>query len=219
MASANCRPVTLEEYGEIKQNIKDGMWAYVTMGGSYPRFDPGFRLEIVRWKDMPKAPPRPLGLEIANAPDTWPGGLHTDRPSARSGFIYQDRGAYDSDKGITIIRIHKFEDIGPDDPTPYLYTQGDLAFEFRASRYRESRTGPSKDGPKLISQCMAIFVIEDSIKRSMASAKCRSLSPEEYEALKQNIKDGMWVLEAPKAPEFRIEFVDRAEQVSALTVN
>jgi hypothetical protein len=215
---AKCPRLASGEYQDLKRNIKKGMWALETRGGGHLRFVPDFRLEFVGdMKDVPKMPPRPSDLDVANSVVAASDRPRMSEPGDSSGFVYEENGAHNSDKDITIIRVHKFEDIGPDDPTPYICSQGDLVFEFRASRYREWRMEPSKDGPKLMSPHMATFVIEDSIKQGLVRANCRSLAPDEYQELKQNIKDGMWATEVSayslrSVPEFRIEFVDRAEE-------
>lgn len=202
-----------EEYQELRQNIRDGVLALVTRGGDHFRYTPQFRAEFVDVeKDIPKPPPRPLDPNIA------PTLIPSERPALGNNknitFVYEDFGAHDAEKGITIKRIHKFEEISIDEPMPYLYSQDDLAFEFRASTYREWRVQPDQNGAKLVRPHKATYVIEESIRLGLARAKCRGLNTEEHQRLKQNIQDGMWVAETRDGralvdvPDFRLEFVN-----------
>jgi hypothetical protein len=89
-------------------------------------------------------------------------------------------------------------------------------FEFRAATYREWRILPNMGAGKLLRPHTATYVIEESIKQGMMRAKRRPLIAEEYHAVRQNIKDGMWVAETRDGrslrdiPDFRLEFVDAA---------
>ena len=78
------------------------------------------------------------------------------------------------------------------------------------------------DGPykgKLWNPHTARYVIEESIKQGLMEANCPSLHAEEYQELKQYIKDGMWVVETINGytlryiSDFRLEFVNCVKDV------
>jgi hypothetical protein len=202
---------------ELKRNIKDGMLALVTGGGFRFRSVPNFVVEFLdNAREMPRLPPRPTNV------DDVPGATISHEPLMLGGkkdieFIYEDYGAQDTARGITITSIRKFEDIGFDDPVPYIFTQGDFIFEFRASQYREWRL--ASDGPlkgKLMRPHTATYVIEESIKKGINKT---SVQPAEYAELKERIRDGMWVAETREeralreVPNFRLEFVKYVKDV------
>jgi len=202
---------------EFKRNIKDGMLALVTRGGFHLRVVPNFRVEFVdSTREVPRRLPRPTNV------DDVPAASISHQPLVLGDkqyieFVYEDYGAHDAVKGITITSIHKFEEVSFDDPMPYIYSQGNVIFEFRASRYCEWRLAP--DGPlngKFVRHHTATYVIEESIKQGMIRANC---PPAEYQELKHYIKDGMWVAETRDGgarrdiPDFRLEFVNCVKDV------
>jgi hypothetical protein len=202
------RPLSSGEFQELKRAIRDGMLALVTRGGEYFRRVPDFRIEFIdAARKIPKVPSRP-----ENPASVVAGSLNEGQLALGDNnnieFVYEDYGAHDADKGITITRISKFEEITPDAPMPYRYSQGRLVFEFRASTYREW------DGEKRARPHTATYVIDESIRQGATKANCGPLSAKEYQELRQNIKDGMWVAETMDGrvldPHFRLEFVESA---------
>ena len=158
LARTKRQSIPLGEYQDLKKTIRDGMLALTTRGGYLFRFIPDFRLEFGDTEeDIPKRPPRPSdpGTVIAASLSEKPLTLGDKKDIE---FVYQDYGAHDTEKEITITRIHKFEDISFDDPMPYIYSCGDLVFEFRATTYCEWRIQPNKGAP--LRQHTATYVIE-----------------------------------------------------------
>jgi hypothetical protein len=200
---------------EFRRTLKDGLLASVTRGGVCLRTVPNFLVEYVgSARDVPKRPPHPSNLDAVAAASISEQRLALGDKKDNQ-FVYEDSSAHDADKGITITSIRKFEEISFDDPMPYIYSQGDQIFEFRAAKYREWRLAP--DGPfkgKLVRPHTATYVIEESIKQGMMKANSAAA---EYHELKQNIKDGMWVVETRGGsalrdiPDFRLEFVNRTK--------
>jgi hypothetical protein len=207
--------LSAQEYQELKTNIADGMLAFCTSGGEYFRYVPDFRLGFVALdRDVPDPPPRPSEpynlIVKGSAESPLSLGDHKD-----VGFVFEHAGVRDPENDIVITRISKFEEISFDDPRPYIYSQGSLAFEFRASKYREWKMTVENGVEKIIHPHTATYVIEESIEQGLRSSG-RSLTPDQHQQLMKNIREGMWAIETSEvilrsAPDFRLEFVRSAK--------
>jgi hypothetical protein len=216
---AGCRSVLVPKYQDLKGAIAEGMLALSTRGGYHFRFIPDFQVKFVdTWTDVPRRPPRPLDPNTVTAASLSEKLLSLG-DKKNIAFVYEQYEAHDAERNITITRLNRFEDSRIDDPGPYRYSDRDLVFEFRASIYREWRTQLNENAAKMLRPHTATYVIEDSIKEAVTKEKRRSLAAEGYLALRQNIKDGMWVAETTGGrslrdiPDFRLEFVDTAMDV------
>lgn len=208
---------SLKLYPDMRRSMGEGMLALTSRGGDRFRSTPDYRVEFVDGpKGVPMQPPRPTDPATAIAAT-----ISEERLSLGDkkdiGFVYEDYGAQNAEIGVTITRIHKFEDISIDDPVPYIYSQKGLEFEFRALQYREWRKVTYFNKERLGRQHTATYIIEASIKQGMQDANCRPLTAAEYQTLRQTIKAGMWAAETndggslKAVPDFRLEFVDEAD--------
>jgi hypothetical protein len=209
LAAAKCS-ASQERYQELKQDILDGMWCLATQGGYRFRFVPDFRVELAASPDaVPKHRQRPASTDHLKSASFFE-DMSALREHRNNSFVFEDRGAHDADRNITIKHIAKFE--SADDTRTYVYSQDDVTFEFRASQYREFRRMLVQQVEKLLWPLVGTFVIESSIRKGMIEAKCPPLTPEAYQELKRNIRDGIWEAEAlgeiKDVPDFRFEFVE-----------
>ena len=216
LAEAKHQSLALEKYEALKKKISDGMLVLCTQGGDYFRFVPDFHLEFVEFeKNVPAQPPRPLSFENLTTYGAFESPLSL-RHHRDIGFIYKHSSARDSEKSIEITRISKFEEITFNDQMHYIYMQGNLEFEFRASAYRKWLTKPKTiNGRKIVWPHMATYVIEESIEQGLR-ARGRHLIGDEFQRLIENIREGLWAIETRcgeslhYVPDFRLEFVRSA---------
>lgn len=208
--------LSAQEYQDLKKNIGDGMLVLCTSGGEYFRSVPDFRLGFVELdRDVPDPPPRPsepYDLIVKGSAES-PLSLGDHKGG---GFVYEHACVRDPENDIAITRISKLEEISFDDPMPYIYSQGSLAFEFRASTYREWQMIVEDGNEKIRRPHTATYVIEESIEQGLR-ASGRSLTPDQTQQLMKNIREGMWAIETSGdalryAPDFRLEFVRTATE-------
>jgi hypothetical protein len=207
--------LSAQEYQDLKKNIGDGMLVFWTSGGDYFRYVPDFRLGFVEFeRDVPDPPPRPskpYNLIVRGSAES-PLSLGDQRGG---NFVYEHACVRDPESGVAIMHISKLEEISFDDPKPYIYSQGSLAFEFRASKYREWQMTVDDGVEKIIHPHTATYVIEESIEQGLR-ASGRSLTSDQHQQLMKNIRKGMWAIETNGgalryAPDFRLEFVGTAK--------
>jgi hypothetical protein len=207
--------LSAQKYQELKKNIGDGMLVFCTSGGEYFRYVPDFRLGFVELdRDVPDPPPRPSEpynlIVRGSAESPLLLGDHKG-----GGFVYEHECVRDLENDIAITRISKFEEISFDDPVPYIYSQGSLQFEFRASKYREWQMTVDDGVEKIIHPHTATYVIEESIEQGLR-ASGRLLTSGQTQQLMKNIRKAMWAIETSEivlrsAPDFRLEFVRTAK--------
>jgi hypothetical protein len=208
--------LSAQEYQELKKNIADGMLAFCTSGGEYFRYVPDFRLGFVEFeRDVPDPPPRPSRPDNLIARGSAESALSLGEHKG-VGFIFEHACVRDLENDIAITPISKFEDISFDDPVPYIYSRGGLAFEFRASKYREWQITVENGVEKITQPHTATYVIEESIEQGLR-ASGRSLTSDQTRQLMRNIREGMWAIETSEvilrfAPDFRLEFVRTAKE-------
>jgi hypothetical protein len=207
--------LSTQEYQELKKNIAGGMLAFCTSGGEFFRYVPDFRLGSVELeRDVPDPPPRPskpYNLIVRGSAES-PLSLGDHKGVS---FIFEHACVRDIERDIAITRISKFEEISFEDPVPYIYSQGSLEFEFRASKYREWQMTVDDGVEKIIRPHTATYVIEESIEQGLR-ASGRSSTPDQTQQLMKNIREGMWAIETNEvilrhAPDFRLEFVRTAK--------
>jgi len=191
------------------------MLVLCTSGGEYFRYVPDFRLGFVELeRDVPDPPPRPSKpcnlIVKGSAESPLLLGHHKG-----GGFVYEHASKRNPESDIAIMRIGKLEEISFDDPSPYIYSQGSLQFEFRASQYREWQMTVDDGVEKILHPRTATYVIEESIEQGLR-ASGRSLTPDQTQQLMTNIRQAMWAIETSEVilrytPDFRLEFVRTAK--------
>jgi hypothetical protein len=215
LVRAGYSSLPVQEYQELKKNIADGMLVFCTSGGEYFRYVPDFRMGFVELeRNVPGPPPRPskpYNLIVKGSAES-PLLLGDHRGG---GFFYEHASKRDPESDIAIMRISRLEEIRFDDPMPYIYSQGSLQFEFRASRYREWQMTVENGVEKIIHPHTATYVIEESIEQGL-QASGRSLTSDQHRQLMKNIREAMWAIETSEvtlrsAPDFRLEFVRTAK--------
>jgi hypothetical protein len=143
----------------------------------------------------------------------YPGG----NPKMPFTYDMKKRIAEDKERGIVIRHIEEFTD----DITFYSfrYESADISFRFTVTYYKEKRKliERGQQTERYINVEVGILTpsVERGIKNGMAKAGIESLSPQRYQEIKNDLKEGMFVSEVPRfldgtyiIPDFRVSFVD-----------